>query len=137
MIKNEGPIRKTRMLIIYILTSAAMVYTVYIDLVFAGEGSIWNLELRTLLESWPVLLLLFSCPVLLFGALISVREPWLAARIALVAALPAWMYYLLNFCLFSFALFFRVKGIIGFVLPMVLLGLTTFYSFRVRRWSAR
>ena len=122
---------------VYVLTSISMAYTVYTHVTFGVEGGIRSVGVDDLQEAWITVLLIPAILALLICAFVSLRLPRIAARLAIILCIPAWAYYALFFAIFSLTLFLTLEGFMWVVLPMVLLGLTTFYSFRVMRWSAR
>ena len=116
---------------VYVATSASMAYTLCNHVTFVAEGGIGSVGVDDLRVAWITVLLVPSILALLICALVSLRSPRLAAKLAVILCIPAWAYYAIFFVIFSLLLFLTFRGFMSLGLSILLLSLTTFVSVNI------
>jgi hypothetical protein len=120
----------------WLLTSASMCYTAYeiIDIPLQLYFSDAHIDAITGL---PIIVVLYlSILAFVVAFLVSFIRKEIGYRIAFLACISGWIYYLPSACLaFTVAQFmiFLPKGLLMLLAPMLLLFLTTQKTFRVMR----
>lgn len=122
--------------LLYILTAVTLICPAYVhlraQLSFAASRP--NSPISPF-SFWPLLFLLIPIPLLLISAIVNKHQPKRSAKIAFVATIMGWIYYLLMLCplLLLMSLFFVISplSIIVFFLPMAFLVKSTRSSRRI------
>lgn len=129
---TQNPLPKILQIVFYSLLGSTMIYTGYVYLTF-GTDDIQNIRFSDLIEAWPIFFLGISCALLWVSVFLCISRPQLAARLALVAVAPGWLYYLFVVCVSSILIFINLKGFVAYFIPLVLLFITTILSLGVAR----
>jgi hypothetical protein len=97
---------------------------------YAADG-IWNVTWATLIEVFPIFFLFAAICLLGIAIVVNFSNAVLGAKVAFVAAILAWLHYAIVVCVFLLAFsivpFLTVRGMLGYVVPILLLIATTRY----------
>lgn len=137
---RETPLHsRSKSVLIYLATLVGLLFTAFSHLDYATDG-IWNITLSTLTDMFPIFFLFAAICLLAIAVAVTFTSNLGGAKVAFVASSVAWLYYVLVVCAmilaFSVASFLTVRGILIFVIPVLLLIVTTRYSRQIVTYSS-
>ena len=119
-------------LLIYLITLASLLYTVYVHLNFAADG-IKNVTWDDIIEAFPILFLFVAIAILSASLILIPWKPASAARLAFGASIAGWAYYIPMLCIMSLAYsplfpFMSVTAFLDMLLPNIFLYINMRYA---------
>ena len=134
MVLESLPQSRSKSILIYLATLIGLLFTAFSHLDYAADG-IWNITLPTLMDMFPIFFLFVAIFLLGIAVVVTFTSNLTGAKVAFVASILAWIYYILVVCAmalaFSVAPFLTTRGILIFVIPVLLLVATTWYSRQI------